>query len=318
MNMLKKGPELKMPEIKVPDFLLDLYYDLRERHLLPLVALLLVAIVALPIVLSSGSSESESAGSEAAVATPGASAPSSKLIVAKAAPGLRDYRRRLTGTPKDPFEQKYTTPEGEGNAVGSAPATESPSSGGSESASVTTESTTTETTNSNPTETSPHDAERRQRRTVERRAPEVLLLRDRRSHRPGLLGRKHQQSRAFRPPQPAGADDAAQPQGAGADLHGRQQGRKEGPDAGLRQGHRPLRRRRLRGRLRTLPAHRPRKGHPRDRRLRAPGTHLPHRAAEAPPPDQQAPEQGPAQRLEGKWRQVTSENHLLGSRCFWR
>ena len=30
MNMLKKGPELKMPELKVPDFLLDLYYDLRD------------------------------------------------------------------------------------------------------------------------------------------------------------------------------------------------------------------------------------------------------------------------------------------------
>ncbi len=144
-----------MPEIKVPDFLLDLYYDLRERHLLPLVALLLVAIVALPIVLSSGSSGSESVESEAAVATPSASVPSSKLIVGKAAPGLRDYRRRLTGTPKDPFEQKYTTPEGEGNAVGSAPATGSSSSGGSESTSVTTESSPPETTSSNPTETSP-------------------------------------------------------------------------------------------------------------------------------------------------------------------
>ena len=59
MSMLKKGPELKMPELKVPDFALDLYYDLKERHLLPLVAILLVAVVALPILLSSGSSEAE-------------------------------------------------------------------------------------------------------------------------------------------------------------------------------------------------------------------------------------------------------------------
>ena len=155
MNMLKKGPDLKMPEIKVPDFLLDLYYDLRERHLLPLVVLLLVAIVALPIVLSSGSSDAESAESEAAIATPSTSVPSSTLIVGKATPGLRDYHRRLTGTPKDPFAQKYTTPEGEGNAVGSAPATESSSSGGSESTSVTTESSPPETTSSNPPETTP-------------------------------------------------------------------------------------------------------------------------------------------------------------------
>ncbi len=138
---------MKMPEFKVPDFLLDLYYDLRERHLLPLVAILLVAIVALPIALSGGSSGSESAESEAAAATPGAPLPSSKLIVAKAAPGLRDYRRRLAGTPKDPFEQQYATPEGTSNAVGSSAATESSSSGGGASTPVTVESPSTETTN---------------------------------------------------------------------------------------------------------------------------------------------------------------------------
>ena len=145
---------MKMPELKVPDFLLDLYYDLRERHLLPLVAILLVAIVALPIALSGGSSGSESAESEAVAATPGAPLPSSKLIVAKAAPGLRDYRGRLAGAPKDPFEQQYATPEGEGNAVGSSAATEGSSSGGAEGPQGTGEPTTPET-QSTPPETSP-------------------------------------------------------------------------------------------------------------------------------------------------------------------
>ena len=46
MNWLKKGPELKLSELKVPGFLYDLCYDLKERHLLPLVALLIVAIIA--------------------------------------------------------------------------------------------------------------------------------------------------------------------------------------------------------------------------------------------------------------------------------
>ena len=55
MNMLKKGPEIKLPDLKVPAPLVDLYYDLRERHLLPLVAVLLVAIVAVPIALSQSS-----------------------------------------------------------------------------------------------------------------------------------------------------------------------------------------------------------------------------------------------------------------------
>ena len=43
-----KGPDLKMPELKVPAFVSDLYYDLRDRRLLPLVGFVLVAIVAVP------------------------------------------------------------------------------------------------------------------------------------------------------------------------------------------------------------------------------------------------------------------------------
>ncbi len=141
MNFLKKGPELKLPHAKVPDFLVDIYYDLRERHLLPLVAILLVALVALPFVLSGGSSETESAESEGAIATPSTAIPSSKLVVAKAAPGLRDYRRRLKDEhPTDPFVQRYAGSDEEGG-VGE-------SSSGTEESSVTVESseTNTETT----------------------------------------------------------------------------------------------------------------------------------------------------------------------------
>jgi hypothetical protein len=141
MNFFKKGPELKMPDFKVPDFLLDIYYDLRERHLLPLVAILLIALVALPFMLGNGSSGSESAEGEGAIATPSTAIQSSKLVVAKAAPGLRDYRRRLKDEhPTDPFVQRYAGSSEEGG-VGE-------SSSGSEESSVTVESseTNTETT----------------------------------------------------------------------------------------------------------------------------------------------------------------------------
>ena len=47
MNLFKKGPELKLSKLKVPDFVADLYYDLHDRRLLPLVALLVVGIIAL-------------------------------------------------------------------------------------------------------------------------------------------------------------------------------------------------------------------------------------------------------------------------------
>jgi hypothetical protein len=126
MNMLKKGPELKMPSLKVPNFLLDVYYDLRERHLLPLVAILLVALVALPFVIGRSSSDPE-AEAESPIATPSAAVPSSELLVAKATPGLRDYRRRLEGEhATDPFIQKYTGSKGGESGVGAS------SSGGEE------------------------------------------------------------------------------------------------------------------------------------------------------------------------------------------
>jgi hypothetical protein len=71
--------------------------------------------------------------------------PSSKLVVAKAAPGLRDYRRRLGDrNPHDPFIQKYTGGKGDGTAVGSS--SESASTSSSESTSVSIESTSNEST----------------------------------------------------------------------------------------------------------------------------------------------------------------------------
>lgn len=120
--MLKRGPEIKLPPLKVPAFLRDLYDDLRERHLLPIVALLIVAIVAIPIAFGGGSDEE--AGDEAAVteteisAEAGATAEASQLV-AKAAPGLRRYQRRLGDLKaRDPFKQKFAESEGEGSGGG--------------------------------------------------------------------------------------------------------------------------------------------------------------------------------------------------------
>lgn len=110
-----KGPELKMsalkrPDVKVPPFLADVYYDLRERRLLPVLALVVVAIAAVPFLLS-GSEE------PMPVETPEQAAESvrleieddSALTVVESSPGLRDYRRRLKGrTPTDPFRQLHT------------------------------------------------------------------------------------------------------------------------------------------------------------------------------------------------------------------
>lgn len=119
--MKRLGPELKLPKLrsrssspggggfKPPAFLTDLYEDLRDRRLLPLVALLLVGIVAAPILLRGGSSESEK---EAPLPPPAASpsvANANSLTVVEAHPGLRAPSKRLAGrTPTDPFTQRYT------------------------------------------------------------------------------------------------------------------------------------------------------------------------------------------------------------------
>lgn len=142
MNWLKSGPELKKPDIKVPDFLVDLYWDLRDRHLLPLVVLAIVAIIAVPFLLGGGGSEEESPPAVAgASSAPSPEPAGSKLTVVEAKPGLRDYRERLhKQSPTDPFKQRYTAPVLKGTKLGG---------GGGEGAS--TSSSTIKTTSSSTT-----------------------------------------------------------------------------------------------------------------------------------------------------------------------
>jgi hypothetical protein len=107
-----KGPQLKMPELKVPTFLVDLFYDLYDRRLLPLVALAIVAIVAVPFLLGG---DSEEVGPPPAAGSAGISSAfgseAAQLTVVEAEPGLRDYRKRLADRrPTNPFKQRYTGP----------------------------------------------------------------------------------------------------------------------------------------------------------------------------------------------------------------
>jgi hypothetical protein len=146
MKKLKKGPELKLSELKVPAPIADLYYDLRDRRLLPLVVLAIVAIVAVPFLLGGGA-EKPPPRPPASGSLGAAEAGSSTLTVVKAQPGLRSYRRRLRArTATDPFLQRYTAPDLTGTKLGGGE--ESEASGGSGS---TTETTTTTTKNSSGT-----------------------------------------------------------------------------------------------------------------------------------------------------------------------
>jgi hypothetical protein len=108
--MKRLGPDLKMPDLKTPDFLVDLLYDLRDRRLLAPIALVVVAIAAVPFLLGGGSDESSPTPVEGAATAPAEpkTAKAATLTVVEAKPGLRDYRKRLAARkPTDPFKQRY-------------------------------------------------------------------------------------------------------------------------------------------------------------------------------------------------------------------
>jgi hypothetical protein len=124
LKRLKGGPELKMPELKMPPALADLFYDLHDRRLLPLVALVVVAIVAAPFLLSDSSSNSPPPAAVAATPANATANRAARFTVTQVDPGLRIPRKRLAKRhAKDPFVQKFTQPP----VSSEAPAAESAS-----------------------------------------------------------------------------------------------------------------------------------------------------------------------------------------------
>lgn len=121
-------PDLK--NAKAPAWAADLYYDMRDRRLLLPIALVVVAIAAMPFLL--GDSEVEipqPVADEGSAAETGTGVDASTLTVVEAKPGLRDYKKRLKRrSPTDPFVQKYTSVPG--SAKVESTVAESPSGGG--------------------------------------------------------------------------------------------------------------------------------------------------------------------------------------------
>jgi len=104
-----KGPELKFSELKVPQVLQDLYWDLRDRRLLPLIALVIVAIVAVPFLLGEGEKPAEKVTPPPSAN--GSPAREASLTVLPAEPGLREPSKRLAHrSAKNPFKQHFTGP----------------------------------------------------------------------------------------------------------------------------------------------------------------------------------------------------------------
>lgn len=98
----------KKSALKVPAIFSDLYNDLRDRRLLLPIALVVVAIAAVPFLL--GDAETVAPPPVVGASTPNAESASASLAVVEAEPGLRDYRRRLGNrTAANPFKQQHTS-----------------------------------------------------------------------------------------------------------------------------------------------------------------------------------------------------------------
>jgi hypothetical protein len=108
--------------LKPPKVLADLYADLRDRRLLPLVALLIIGMIAAPILLSS-KGEEEGVPVAPPVAEAEASASQASFQVVPAEPGLRAPGKRLGyRQARDPFKQPVAAEANEAESAGeSAP-----------------------------------------------------------------------------------------------------------------------------------------------------------------------------------------------------
>jgi hypothetical protein len=134
---------------KVRKFFGDVVYDLRSRGLLPVVILLVVAMVAVPLLITRGSSGSSASSLQPAAASAKV-APETEHAVVSYSPGIRNYKQRLNDlSPKDPFRQQFAQSAAAASQLNSTVTT--PTSTGTSTTASTTGSTTTSTGGGNST-----------------------------------------------------------------------------------------------------------------------------------------------------------------------
>jgi hypothetical protein len=96
-------------KLRTPDILGDLYRDLRDRRLLIPIVALAIALVAVPVLLSSSGSSDVAPASTAAALPEDATAVEPAVLAEQN--GIRNYRKRLAALKaKNPFEQKFALP----------------------------------------------------------------------------------------------------------------------------------------------------------------------------------------------------------------
>ncbi len=112
--------------MKPPALVENLFRDLRDKRLLPVVGLLLVLLVAVPILLGGGDSPPSTAAApgSATLGDTGADVPETEAVVLAEVPGIRDYRERLKDFQrKNPFRQQLSNPPKSATVAGAGDGT---------------------------------------------------------------------------------------------------------------------------------------------------------------------------------------------------
>ncbi|HET9120299.1 MAG TPA: hypothetical protein VFN72_07170 [Solirubrobacterales bacterium] len=100
---------------KVQKFAGDVVYDLRNRNLLLIVVALLVALIAVPVLITRGGSSGPALST--GFGTADSSSPETESAVVAYQPGIRNYKQRLKHlSAKNPFAQQYTSAPNSSNS----------------------------------------------------------------------------------------------------------------------------------------------------------------------------------------------------------
>jgi hypothetical protein len=122
---------------KIQKFFGDVVYDLRSRRLLPVVILLVIALIAVPVLISRGGSSSSNASIKPASRSANAVPETEQAVMAYLPSGIRNYKQRLNDqTAKNPFRDQFNKPATAASASSQLNSTVTPpASGGSVSSS---------------------------------------------------------------------------------------------------------------------------------------------------------------------------------------
>jgi hypothetical protein len=146
----------------MPNPVRNIFKDMRDRRMLPLVALLILAIVAVPLLLKTDSEPATPASAVTSDPTAGIEgAEIADPVVLTEVPGIRNYHERLASLQeRNPFKQQFTSvPKAAGTGSGDGATDEAASGTGTSTSTGTSDSTTTPDTTT--PETSTPDGKRR-------------------------------------------------------------------------------------------------------------------------------------------------------------